>query len=594
MDMIIPRAEATETKPGAAPGGDEFWKQGAIPLQTQDGGSDEFWKQGAVPVSGGGQPSGDRRSVADRIGTGMVDPFVGVAQLTGNVVGGGMSMLPGALGRAGTSLQDFTNRKTAEREAGIQGERGGETGIDWWRLGGNVASPINLIPMGALGRAGSVMGALGRGAVAGGVGALTQPVTEGDFTTGKIGQVAGGAAAGGVLGAAGQVASKALAPTLRKAVDTLMKENVQLTPGQMAGGHIRSVEDTAASIPGLGSQIKIAQRRSVETFNRAAINRSLSDIGLELPKDLHSGHDAINYAHSEFSKAYNSVIPRMTGREDPTLRQDLVDIVNRAQQQNLPKEYLDQLHDIIGHEIVERFNQGNGRMSGVDAQTVGTQINDLRKAMKISPNPYQQRLGRLLGNVDDALDRMMERQNPVLQAQRDKIDAGYAKFKIVQDAAKRASSMRETPEGTFTPAQLAQAVKGRDTTKDKAAYARGAALMQDLSNAAREVLPSVVPNSGTAERAGMVGLAAGAGHFISPWTVPALGAGMAAYSNRGVQLTNAIMSRLGQQAGPRRNALAGALQRTGPVAGPMAGIAGANALTDMQSITVRPEGAAPQ
>jgi hypothetical protein len=54
---------------------------------------------------------------------------------------------------------------------------------------------------------------------------------------------------------------------------------------------------------------------------------------------------------------------------------------------------------------------------------------------------------------------------------------------------------------TFTAAQLQNAVRALDPSKQKKAFAKGEALMQDLSGPAKDVLSNRVPNSGTPDRA---------------------------------------------------------------------------------------------
>jgi hypothetical protein len=61
---------------------------------------------------------------------------------------------------------------------------------------------------------------------------------------------------------------------------------------------------------------------------------------------------------------------------------------------------------------------------------------------------------------------------------------------------------------TFTAAQLQNAVRALDPSKHKKAFAKGEALMQDLSGPAKNVLTNRVPNSGTTDRALMAYLLA--------------------------------------------------------------------------------------
>jgi hypothetical protein len=338
----------------------------------------------------------------------------------------------------------------------------------------------------------------------------------------------------------------------------------------MAGGAMKRAEDALASIPLLGSAIRAAQKRSIQTFNRAAINRALDDIGAKLPVGTDSGHDAIAFAEGQFHDAYNRVIPQMSGQLDAGIQQDLNDIAMKAQRENLPGPYRDQLQHVITQEVIEPFRLAQGNISGTDAQRIGTKLDELINPLKRA-GVYEQQMAKYLREADKALEDMMARQNQQLQAVKDRIDSGYAKFKTVQRAA---TTLGTHPDGTFSPAQLNRAVAARDRSKDKAAFARGDAMMQDLATAARDVLPQTVPDSGTPERALLMSLIGGAVPF-EPHTAAALTGLAAPYTAPASKAMNMALNRLAQPAGPTRNALADLLRNSGRLAAPAAGGMGA-------------------
>lgn len=115
---------------------------------------------------------------------GAADPSVGAAQLAANLVG------------MGEPVNQAIASKEAEYEAQRKGT--GSEGFDFARLGGNIASPVNLaaarIPFAA-----STMGRVGQGTGMGAAGGLMQPITSGDDYAGqKVAQGATGAAFGAV------------------------------------------------------------------------------------------------------------------------------------------------------------------------------------------------------------------------------------------------------------------------------------------------------------------------------------------------------------------------------------------------------------
>jgi hypothetical protein len=159
------------------------------------------------------------------VARGLKDPVTGAGQLLQNILPdqaanwfrrpettaalGGVSpiipaaatLLVGAGGGAPTTTE-AVNRGIASDEAAFQAQRkaAGKEGLDWWRVGGNVANPLSW----AGGAGGATVGqAAARGAGTGALQALMQPVTEGDsYAMSKATQTAIGAGAGGILGAA--------------------------------------------------------------------------------------------------------------------------------------------------------------------------------------------------------------------------------------------------------------------------------------------------------------------------------------------------------------------------------------------------------
>jgi Phage tail lysozyme len=564
---IVPSAEAAEPHNVGWGQDDEVVQaapQGTQP--AQDAPADADWGQGDEVVQpAAGQPDGPVVSALKGAGAGF-----GRTVLAGQELAGKGLDAVGATGAGDWLVNDA--RKGLNR---IDQEIAPDQAAHPWATGAGDLAGSAALPTGIAGRVAG--NALRAAAISGGVSGLLSPSSGdgSDYWTSKALQAAGGAATGAAVGKAGNMLANAVVPSLNGAAGKLVREGVQLTPGQLAGGAMKRAEDALASVPFLGSLVRNAQQKSLETFNQAAVNRSLADIGAKLPPDL-KGHDAISWAEDEFGKAYNSVIPSMKGIRDPKFVSDLNDVVLDAQAKKLPPEYQDQLKHIIQTEILDRFD-ANGHITGDQTQKIGTQLDSLIKPMQRSDNPYTQQLARHVRDADRVLDDMMAAHNPALQAAKDRIDAGWAKFKTVQAASRAAGA---APDGTFTPAQLSRSVLARDRSKDKAAFARGDAMMQDLARAAREVLPQKVPDSGTAERAALIAGITGAAKF-EPHTAAVLGAAALPYTAPASRMTNALVNRLAQAPGPTRNALAQILRQASTVAAPAAGSMAARNIPSM-------------
>lgn len=295
----------------------------------------------------------------------------------------------------------------------------------------------------------------------------------------------------------------------------LKDEGVTMTLGQIKGGTTKRLEDAATSIPFLGDMIKGAQRRSVETFNAAAINRSLAPIGEKLPAGM-TGNKAIEYAYDKLGDKYDALLPNLKGdlharpsanalpapgapqvQMKPTFADELHNI--RTMGNSLPEPQRGQLNRIIDREVLERFTP-QGKASGEVLKDIESKLGSMSKKMGRSDDYDIRTLGDGVQEIQNAMRRMVNDVNPSHHGELAKINEGYANFKKVQAAAANVN----TTEGVFSPRQLHGAVRAGDSSKDKARFAEGNALMQDLSTAGKAVLPSTVPDSGTPLRAALM------------------------------------------------------------------------------------------
>jgi len=300
---------------------------------------------------------------------------------------------------------------------------------------------------------------------------------------GKIGDV--------VLGAAGNALKKPLqtSPFVQK----LLNEGVELTPGQIAGGIAKRFEDAATSLPFVGDAIKSAQNRATQTFNRAALNRALKPIGQSLPQGV-SGRDAIDHVYKAIGDKYDSLLPNMTGTADPQLTQDISAIGQNAIGQGSKQDVLDRFNNVMQAQIGSRFQ--NGQMTGQALKDAQSNLGNIGRRLSSSQDSDDRQLGSMVMDAQQAFNDMLERNNPNYGKELKAANNAYAQYARLRKAA----SYVGANEGTFTAPQLARAVQASDRSAGKGAYARGQAMMQDLSEAGKAVLPSTINDSGTATR----------------------------------------------------------------------------------------------
>ena len=491
-------------------------------------------------------------STLGRVGVGMADPVHGGAQFLTNI-------LPEGVVEAGNRFNNWladkgvplaripeggVNQMVQDREAEYQARRAaaGSEGVDLARLAGNIASPVNAAVASRIPVVGS-LGARMAGGAGGGVALSALNPTTGDYWPEKGKQMAIGGVTGGVLPAVTAGAARVIKPRTNPQVQALRAEGVKMTPGQMLGGWAQRVEDAATSAPVAGDAIKQAQMRGLQTFNRAAINRALKPVGKQLPKSIEAGRDAIDYAINTLDDAYDDLLPKLGGVIDDQFKGDIDTIY--AMGQNLGKPQAAQLGRIIKNEIINRFTENGRRATGTVLKDIESKLGGMAKDFARSDNYDVRTMGIAVKELQASLRRMIERANPKYQGQLGNINNGYANLMRVQNAAGRTGAK----EGVFTGAQLQAAVRQLDPSKNKRAFARGNAMMQDLSEPAKSVLSQTVPDSGTPMRLlvdNPLTFAWGTAKAIPMWML---------YSKPGQWLSEALIARRPQLAAPVSKAI---------------------------------------
>jgi hypothetical protein len=346
-----------------------------------------------------------------------------------------------------------------------------------------------------------------------------------------------------VLGAVGGglASPRARQPrAVRPEVRALVDEGVQLTPGQMAGGAAKQIEDAATSVPILGSAISDARRRGVETFNRAALNRSLRPIGEELPEGVQSGHEAIAYAGDRISAGYRAALPEGGVRADPGFTEAVSALVPTFD--TLTPANSTRLQNIVNERLTSRLGQ-DGRLTGEMYQRVVGELENEARRFSRSTDADEQAMAEAITGVTAALREAAARQNPAFGARIRQLNEAWANITRAETAA----AAGKDPAGVFTPAQYDSAVRSGSDTVRRRGYARGQALGQDLSSAAKTVLPSQLNESGTATR-GAVGMVLGGGAGIvgGPVGLAATAGGLAiagrAYSPQAIAAANRALA----------------------------------------------------
>ena len=490
----------------------------------------EAYKSSAEP-SGGASGGWDEPPMSrmDRFSQGLKDPINGGAQLLTN-------LLPQSVVNAGNSANNWLADKTGlvgrlpaggvdqqvrEQETKYQARRG-DSGLDGYRLAGNVLNPANVAVASKLPQAASLLGRVGSGVGGGALSGLLNPVTDGDFNDEKAKQVGIGAAFGGAMPVVTGGLARMVSPnaSTNPNLALLKAEGVKPTVGQSLGGWANSAEEKLQSLPFTGDMITRARAGANEQFNNAAINRATAPLGVKIKG---SGQQAINEASDLVSKAYTASDALLGGfKVDKTAQNELASLVKMAS--TLPKSERNVFNANL--QNIQGSLSPNGSLLADSYGTLKSKIGKDAADFTGSTDAYQKKLGNALTEMQSILVNNAKRANPEAGALRDKADEAFANLVRVQGASVGAKGK----EGTFTPAQLLTAIRGSDKSVRDNATARGQALMQDLGNAGQSVLGNKVPNSGTADRLMLGGAGLGA-YAVNPAIPASLLGGAAMYTS---------------------------------------------------------------
>jgi hypothetical protein len=222
------------------------------------------------------------------------------------------------------STDDFDNLvSTHEQEYQQARAAAGNTGIDWWRLGGNVAGTAPLAVGGSV--ASSVLGRVGQGAAQGGLfGVVGQPSNSpGSFWWDKV----KGGATGAVLGAGTSAAVEGLSAGIRAGIAAIRRIGAPsaAAAGPQADALVNRVIQESGTDPaslnpnvlaGLKQEAHEALTSGVEPNAQAVLNRARAE-SLPVPVNLMRGQatgDAMLFSQEQNLRGVQGVGEPLTAR----------------------------------------------------------------------------------------------------------------------------------------------------------------------------------------------------------------------------------------------------------------------------------------
>jgi hypothetical protein len=369
-----------------------------------------------------------------------------------------------------------------------------------------------------------LVAAAGGGAATGAATSALTPVYDpGAFWQQKQTQVASGAKAGALTGSAFNLAGRVLAPSVAPEASQLLNENVSLSPGQAAGGLMKTLEDKATSIPLLGDLIKNRRVEGVESFNKAVYAKALApfgDEGAAAVKAIPVGNDGIKAVGDFLSNKYETALAQsVPSAVTPEFQSALANLTMMV-----PSGLRQDFVDAIKTNITSKITPGNTLTPQV-AKDAESELGRLYANYKGSSTGSERLLGGALQQAQQELRNLVAANNPQVAPIIQAANQGWRTIAQMEIAGQKASK-----DGVFTPAQFLAAIREGDKSVRNRQFARGDMLNQNFAQSASRVLPSSVPDSGTIGR-GLVGagLTGGLAHFFSPEAAGGIGAASLGY-----------------------------------------------------------------
>lgn len=422
-------------------------------------------------------------------------------------MGAAATWSPGGI-PVGNTATHFLNAATAGAPTYFAGDNGADVMAASRRtmptssligdIGGNLAAMYGINKLGgALIQTGSRPAQLAGKVLTskGGIGGDTlYGASRGGFEGGPEGVVIGGVAGAvgnkvgsGIANKGGQLIRGISDP----AVDYLSKRGVPLSTAQLLGnrGIIGKTMTKLESLPIIGDSMAARRGEAFEAYNRAALEDAGSQIGYA------PGKTGFRGAELGLDAAGNAIGDAVVGVDvpiDPTGRTDLATAIANAQR-TLTPDYAEKFATAVQNRVAPAIKTGN--LTGEAYQQAARGLKRYRAGA--GSDGFEQDFRDALTNVDDALTGVVDRQaGPQVSEKLANANRAFRDYSLIMDATKRAQAGSQSgTQEIFTPAQLQQAVRSSKYAKSGTKEP-----FYELNEAAQKILPSTVPNSGSADR----------------------------------------------------------------------------------------------
>lgn len=370
----------------------------------------------------------------------------------------------------------------------------------WWNLAGQTAGAVGA-GIGAeataarlgIGKIGSVLAGDALPGIAYGAGSADD------------GSRIGGALIGGGAGIAGGLGGRAIGRGISGVADAGAKRlndaGVRMTVPQMLGGGYKGLEDRMSGLPGFRGMINGARTQGLEDANRAVFRESVVAPVAAIPSEQ-IGEAGINNLADVVDGGYNQALGGKVVQIDQPFTQQWGMLSQTIP--GIPRVGPD-VQAAIAANVGPMF-QG-GRLSGESMQAVDRGLGDL-KSKYVDDPLFATHIAPAIDAANDAVSGLFRRQTPEVMPAYDAAKATYRNLSTVSDAVNAGINT----DGMFTAAQLGTAARGNAKKYGSAiSAAKGNRPFFELQRDMQNIMPSKVPDPGTAGQMVIPGALAVAG-----------------------------------------------------------------------------------
>lgn len=249
----------------------------------------------------------------------------------------------------------------------------------------------------------------------------------------------------------------------------------------MQRGGMTAIEEAGQGLPAVSS----AREKALESQNLQNSARVLARVGKELPKDIRAGQDANAYVNTQLNDVYNRLRPQIKGKADNGFNSAIAAL--RKQATDAGPEQKELWTKI--EEQLQKFRNPDGTFNGQGYREASTGLRELtdfwQTAKSTGSSIEAGDMARIAEQARRQMQALVARANPAVGKQLKAVEGAWAHQARIELASRGAA---KATRGVYSPDEYLSAIERSDTSRNKAAVARGKAFDQPYAQNAREVL----------------------------------------------------------------------------------------------------------